>query len=485
MNQHIKTLRGYQNDALVQTYASLRSNRKVMLQLPTGAGKSHIAAALMEHGLQNGKRIAFLVDRIVLGDQISDRLFEAGLPISIMQANHPMYNPNKPIQICSIQTLARRDRRYWPEVDIFIFDEAHMKYAIVQEIMSKWDLITWVGSSATPFTRGLGLIWEDLVVGVTTKSLIEQGYLCDYKAFGPNTPDLTNVRRSGGDYSAVDLEGRMNEITGDIVKHYMDRGIGKKALAFTPTVAYSQYLADEFRKNGIDADHVSAHDTDEQRKDKMQRYKTGEIQVMCNCEVLTRGFDMGDIEYGILARPTRSLSLHIQMIGRFLRTHPDKEYALIMDHAGNIERLGFPDDDLPTTLDMGEAGEAGNDAPDPEEPQPWTCPKCYSMVPPRTPQCQTCGHMARQRAEVEVKSGILKRLENDNIQPMQLKQETYSMLVTAAKDKGYSRGWISHSYKEIFGCWPRGMESTPAPINTEVAGWLKHKQIRYANRGVQ
>jgi DNA repair protein RadD len=481
MNKHMKTLYPFQNQSLKDVYASLRKNRKVMLQLPTGAGKSHIAAALMEHALQKGRRVAFLVDRIVLGDQISDRLIKAGLPVSILQASHPMYNPAKPIQVASIQTIASRGRRYWPEVDLVIQDEAHCRYAAVEKMMEKWDNIPFVGLSATPFTRGLGLIWDDLVVGITTKELIEQGYLADYEAYGLNTPDLTNIRRSGADYSATDLEDRMNCITGDIVKHYLDRGNGKKALAFTPTVAYSQYLADEFKQHGIAADYVSYHDTDEQRQDKMARYKTGEIQVMCNCDVLTKGFDQGDIEYGILARPTRSLSLHIQMIGRLLRTADGKEKALIMDHAGNIERLGFPDDDLPQTLDMGERGE-NSDTVDPEEPMPRTCPQCFTLVPPRTPQCPVCGHMARQRAEVEVKSGILTRLENDNIEPMQLKQDTYSQLVEAARMYSYSRGWVSHSYKEIFGVWPRGLTDKAAPISPEIEGWLKHKRIRFANR---
>jgi DNA repair protein RadD len=481
MNKHIETLRDYQNETIKKVYASLRTNRKVMLQLPTGSGKSHIAAAIIEHALQNNKRVGFLVDRIILGDQITDRLVKAGLPVSVVQSSHPMFNPSKPIQVCSVQTLAARGRRYWAEVDFFIFDEAHMKYAVVQEIMEKWDGLKWLGLSATPFTRGLGLIWDDLVVGITTKELIEQGFLCEYEAFGPDTPDLTNVRRSGGDYSATDLEGRMNEITGSIVKHYMDRGVGKKALAFTPTVAYSQYLADEFKQHGIAADYVSHHDTDLQRDQKMRAFRKGEIQVMCNCDVLTKGFDQGDIEYGILARPTRSLSLHIQMIGRFLRTSEGKEKALIMDHAGNIERMGFPDDDLPTELDMGEPN-TNSDAPDPDEPTPRTCPQCYSMVPPATPQCPACGHIARARAEVEVKSGILTRLENKNIEPMQLKQDTYSQLIEAARMYSYSRGWVAHSYREIFGVWARGMKDIPKPISPEIEGWLKHKRIRFANR---
>lgn len=481
MNKHLKSLRGYQASAIRSTYNSMRNHRTTMLQLPTGSGKSHIAAAIMEHGLANNKRMAFLVDRIVLSDQIFDRLFEAGLPISVMQGDHPMYNPSKPIQIASIQTLSRRGRRHWPEVDMFIQDEAHIKHSVVGEIMGQWDAIPWLGLSATPFTRGLGLLWKNLVVGVTTKDLIEQGYLSEYEAFGPNTPDLTNVRRANGDYSATDLEVRMNAITGDIVKHYLERGVGKKGLAFTPTVAYSQHLAEEFRQNGVDADHVSAHDTDAQRDRKMKAYRNGEIEMMCNCEVLTRGFDQGDIEYGILARPTRSLSLHIQMIGRFLRTASGKEKALIMDHAGNIERLGFPDDDLPRHLDMGEPG-VNSDTRDIEEPQPRTCPKCFALVPPRTPQCPVCGHIARPRPEVEVKSGILKKLENPNIEPAQLKQSVYSQLVYIANEYGYARGWVAHKYNAIFKVWPRQMVDRPIEPTPEILSWVKSQNIRHAKR---
>lgn len=481
MNKHLTTLRDYQSRAIKQTYDSMRKHRTTMLQLPTGAGKSHIAAAIMEHALKNDRRVAFLVDRIVLSDQILDRLFNAGLPISVMQADHPMYSPRKPIQIVSIQTLARRGRRNWPEVDLFIQDEAHVKYSIIGEVMSTWNNVPWLGLSATPFTRGLGLLWENLVVGVTTKELIEQGYLADYDAFGPDTPDLRNIPRSNGDYAARALEERMNSITGNIVKHYMDRGEGKKALAFTPTVAYSQYLANEFKRNGIDADHVSAHDTDEQRTAKMRDYRAGRIKVMCNCEVLTRGFDMGDIEYGILARPTRSLALHIQMIGRFLRTADGKGNALIMDHAGNIGRLGFPDDDLPRHLDMGEPN-TNSDTRDIEEPQPWTCPKCFSMVPPRTPQCQVCGHIARRQPEVEVKSGILQRLENPNITAGQLKQNVYSQLLHIARERGYARGWVAHKYKSVFNVWPRKMQDVTAPPTDKLLSWVTSQNIRHAKR---
>lgn len=475
-----KTLRPYQSKAIRETYASMRSNRRTMMQLPTGAGKSFIAESIMEHGLKHGRRIAFLVDRIVLSDQIFDSLFESGLPISVMQGDHPMFNPSMPIQICSIQTLQKRGRKHWPEVDLFFQDEAHIRYTGVQEIMDTWNNIPWIGLSATPFTPGLGLMWDNLVIGATTKELIDQGYLADYVAYGPSAPDLTNVRRSGNDFSALDLEERMSALTGDIVAHYQKFGDGKKGLYFTPTVAYAQYLADEFNSNGIMADHVSGYDTDERRRRVLDQYASGEIKVVCNCDVLTRGFDQPDIEIGGLARPTRSLSLHIQMLGRFLRKHDD-ETKIILDHSGNIERLGFPDDDLPTTLDMARPG-TNSDTRDRNEPQPWNCPKCTFLVPAGTNICPTCGHQARRRAEVEVRSGVLTKLESSAQGERELKQDVYSQLLGIARKFKYSDGWAAHKYKKLFDVWPRKVHATPKEPTPDMMNWVKSENIRHAKR---
>jgi superfamily II DNA or RNA helicase len=480
MNKHISTLRPYQNRAIRDTYESMRQNRTTLLQLPTGSGKSHIAASVIEHGLQNGKRIGFLTDRIVLSDQIFDRLYEAGLPVSVLQGNHPMYRPDCPVQICSVQTLARRSRDQWPPVDLWFQDEAHIQYNGVYEIMDTWNNIPWIGLSATPFTTGLGLKWENLVVGATTSELMGLGYLSQYEAYGPSTPNLVNVRRSGGDYATADLEERMNELTGDIVSHWKSFAEGKKTLAFTPTVAYAQHLAEEFESNGINADYVCGKDSDERRSDVLKRYSRGEITVLTNCDVLTRGYDQPDIECGILARPTRSLSLHIQMLGRMLRTAPGKDKALILDHAGNIARLGFPDDDLPTTLNTQEQGVSSTDTPNQEEPQPWNCPECHHLVPPRTHQCPVCGHTARRPSRVEVKAGVLTRLEKGGSDAS--KQTVYSMLNCIAQDKGYKPGWTANKYRAIFGVWPRKMKNTILTPTPELRSWITSQNIRYANR---
>ena len=480
-------LRDYQSGAIGKVYASLRQHRSCILQMPTGSGKTHVAMEIIKHGLKHGKRIAFCVDRITLLDQTVDKFIEHGIQIGIVQGNHPMANPAAPVQIVSLQTLARRGKKHWPEVDLFIIDECHVNYAIIRELIDTWDGLKYIGLSATPFTRGLGLVWHDLVVATTTAELIERGYLCNYDAFAPSQPDLTGIRRSGADFSAPDLEERMNVLTGDIVAHYIEAcgdGPHLKGLYFTPTVAYAQSLALEFMGRGVIADHVSGHDTDERRLQVMQAYAKGEIQVLTNCEVLTKGFDQPDIMIGGLARPTRSLSLHIQMCGRFLRTHEDKDKVIILDHAGNIERLGFPDDPLPTTLDMDEPN-VNPDTRDRDEPQPWHCPKCYSLVPARTHICPTCGHAASRPAGVTVEAGVLKKIERSDVSQ---KQATLAMLNCIRHDKKYKPGWVKAQYKELFGCWPgrqldHDMVLNPIP---ELKEWVEKKRRNFlANRHIR
>ena len=475
-------LRDYQSRAIGGVYESLRTHDRTMLQMPTGSGKTHVAMAMIEHGLKHGRRINFCVDRITLLDQTLDKFVEAGFPIGVFQGQHPLWNTAAPVQVVSTQTLARRKPDQWCPADLFIVDEAHVQYQIINDVMDRWNNLKYIGLSATPFTRGLGLNWQDLVVATTTAELIELGYLADYDAYAPSQPDLTNVRRSGADFSAPDLEERMNVLTGDIVSHYVAYGNNGKGLYFTPTVAYAQSLAQEFQNQGIAADHVSGYDTDEQRYDKMQKYKSGEIQVMTNCEVLTKGFDLPDIMVGGLCRPTRSLSLHIQMCGRFLREFNGQK-KLILDHAGNIERLGFPDDDLPRTLDMGEPN-TNSDTRDRDEPTPWNCPKCHSIVPNGTHICPTCGHEARRANGVQVDAGVLQKIERTG---MSHKQAAHAMLTHICRDMGYKQGWVANQYKELFGVYPRNIDITktlePPP---ELLEWVAKKRRNFlANRHIR
>lgn len=473
------SLRPYQREAITNTYAAMRDNQSVMLQLPTGSGKTHIAIDIIKQGLKQGRRINFCVDRLTLLDQTVDKFFESGLPVSVYQSCHSLYRPEKPVQVVSLQTLQRRDRSRWPPANLFIIDEAHTHYNITSKVMDKWGLVKFLGLSATPFTRGLGTKWNALVVGATTEQLMLDGYLSNFVAYGPSQPDLRGVRQSNGDYNVTDLEERMNFITGDILQHFKKHAGDKKTIGFTPTVRFAEYLAELFNAEGIPSDYVCGKDSDERRMEVFDRYRSGEIQCLFNCEVLIKGYDQPDIEVGIVARPTRSLSLHIQMLGRLLRTAPGKDRAIILDHAGNIGRLGFPDDPLPNQMCTRERGLSSLDRRDPEEPTPWTCPQCTSIVPPGNHVCPSCGYMPRRPHQVEQREGSLRKLARSS---MVEKQDVYSQLLGYAHEKGRRHGWVAHTYRDIFGVWPRKMVERQLEPSSQLVKWIKHRDIRFAKR---
>ena len=130
------SLRPYQSQAIRKVYDALRENQGCILQLPTGAGKTHCAAAIIQHGIQHERRICFMVDRLTLLDQTIDKFIEMGIPVGVVQGDHPMFNPSAPVQVASAQTVARRDRSQWPQADLYIIDEAHTKYSIIETIKS-------------------------------------------------------------------------------------------------------------------------------------------------------------------------------------------------------------------------------------------------------------------------------------------------------------------------------------------------------------
>jgi DNA repair protein RadD len=468
-------LRGYQVDAKRESYAALRKDERAMLMMPTGSGKTHVAMAMIKDGLRNDRKITFICDRISLIDQTFRKFHEEGLPTGVIQGGHPMFRPNLPVQVASIQTLNRR--RDWNPTDFLIVDEAHTQYNAINKQMDRWNALKWLGLSATPFTRGLGLTWKNLVCTVTTGELIRDGFLCPYQAYGYTQPDLTKVRTRMGDFAVNDMEAPCNEIVGSVVEHYLTYGEGRKALGFSVNVAHALELTAEFTRKGLRADYVCGKDTPERRYEVLENYRNGGLDALFNCEVMTKGMDIPDIGALLLCRPTKSLSLHIQMMGRGLRVAEGKTDLLMLDHAGNIERLGFPDDDLPTEMCMQEKGTSEVDKKDKDEPQPWNCPECHHLVPVKTRACPCCGFIPVPQAEVVVKKGFLKKLESSG---RANKQEVYSQLNCIAQDRGYEKGWTAHKFKAIFGVFPRGMQPFIAVPTPEIRSWVKSQQIRYA-----
>lgn len=465
-------LRDYQNDAVRETYASLRQLPSAILQMPTGSGKTHVAAAIILQGLRMNRRVWFCVDRLTLIDQTVDKFAEQGIRCGVIQAQHPLYDPAAPVQVCSLQTLARRKRSGWRSPHLVIVDECHDQHQVTYDLMEEYAEAKFIGLSATPFTTGLGNHWADLVVATTTAELMDSGWLAKYEAYGPSVPDMVGVATSLGDWVAGGAAERMEPLKGDIVSHYEALAGGKKAVCFTATVAQAKGLAVEFNKAGHNADYVCGKDSDERRAAVLAAYHSGEVTVLCNCEVLTKGWDAPDVEVAIIARPTKSLSKHIQMLGRVLRIDGEK-VAKIIDHAGNIARLGFPDDALPQKLCTRTKGTSEADRVAAGEQRPWACSGCKHLNDYAQPTCLACGEGRRPaREKVETVPEVLQVLKRENRAD---KQTVYGMLNQIAKERGYKKGWVSHSYRALFGVWPRGLADVTTNPTEEVRAWVKER----------
>lgn len=483
-------LRSYQEGALCKARQSMQQgHQRPLLMAPTGAGKTAIAIALIKLALAKGKRVLFTVDRLQLINQTSEVFYKAGLDHGIIQGFGWRENTRAPLQLASVQTLIRRDHHKLMDFDLIINDEAHVVYkGMTDRMNTKWKDTKVLGLSATPFTKGLGLIYDDLIVVETTENLINEGYLCDFDAWGASEIDLKGVRTLAGEYNQKQLGEKVNKtkIIGDIVKTWFDKGENRQTLCFAVNVAHSKAIVAEFIAKGVPAEHMDSHTDEDERELILKRYESGETKILSNCGITTKGFDSPNTSCLILGRPTKSLMLHIQMLGRVLRMGEDRSKAIILDHGGNIGRLGFPTDELPQYLCNGEL-EVKTDSKDGEEKEeketlPTNCEKCNHLSTEFV--CPSCGHVPIRSPNIESTDEKLKKLKRKG-QDMAVsdKHRWFGELLGHARSKGFQDGWASHKYKEKFGVFPhKKVGIVPIRPSEEILGFIKHLQIKNARR---
>lgn len=499
-------LRPYQQAAVQALRSSFgQGNRRVMLYLPTGGGKTICAEAIIRGVIEKGGRVAFIMNRKQLVRQASEHLSQKAMPSiphGILQAENT-HSISAPVLVCSIDTLVARIRSGKDTgldgVRLFVIDEAHgvagsMKY---RELLFRYNRVPVIGLSATPFSAGLGKHYEEvsgplfqhLVVGSTIKELIDLGNLCDIDIFAPAEPDLTGVKTARGiggevDFVEADLARAMDKpsLVGNIVGHWRQLAAGKQTVVFATNIPHSQHIVAEFQRAGVKAEHIDYHADDDQRKDVLDRFAAGEFTVLSNSALLAEGWDCPATEVMILARPTKSLIRYIQMVGRVLRPAPGKSRALLLDHSGSALKLGFPTDDLPLELDDGKANASSNRKQERKVSEPKACPACKFVRPAGVHQCPKCGFAPARQSDVEVRDGELRKLDRKGKKPAtpDRKQHVYSQLLQVARNKGYSPGWVAHKYRAMFEVWPRGMRDVPATPTAELLSWLRSQQIRFA-----
>lgn len=450
-------LRPFQEDIVERARLELRTHRSVLIQSATGSGKTVLSAFMMRSARSKGLRAWFIAHRDFLLDQTSQTFTAAGLDHAFIAAGWP-YSPHHPTQICSIGTLAKRLDRLDPP-DLIVWDEGHHIAAGSYEKVFKWaSRAKHVILSATPTRldgKGLDDYAGAIVCGPSVSWLMEEGYLSRYRAYAPSVPDLTGVHTRMGDYAVGELDAAMDKsvLIGDMVGHYSRLAHGRKAIYFAVSVKHSQHIAATFNAAGIPAVHIDGTTPRHERAMAARAMARGEILVIVNCSLATEGYDLAaqagmpvTIECVGLARPTQSVSLYLQMVGRALRPKP--EPAIILDHAALLVKHGLPDDDREWTLkgiEKAARTSAGGVR---------TCSECFGAFPSTSPKCPYCGHDHRGAVTagrvVEEIAGELEEVDPAKLREARKAEERSARsvedLITLGKKRGYSNpvAWAGH-----------------------------------------
>ena len=493
-------LRPYQVQAIDDVERAIETGRRRVLAVaPTGSGKTVIGAEIIKTAVDNCKRVLVLAHTREIIRQTSLKLYGYGIQDhGIIQAGL-VSNPERPVQVASIQTLwtraMRLERMPLPPADLLIVDECHHTPAeTYRKIIAEYPNAVLLGMTATPCRgdgRGLGNIFDIIVETPQVAELIEQGFLVRTRVYAPTDPDLRGVETRVGDYVELQLAGRMDRdsLVGDIVSHWHRYGERRKTVCFAVNVAHSIHIRNEFLKSGVKCEHVDGSTPKPERDAALARLASGETELITNCMVLTEGWDLPAVSCGVLARPTRKMGLFRQMIGRLLRPAPGKFNAIVLDHSGAVFRHGFVEDAVEWTLDPERRSESPAHAARLAAGHHSRLVECTSCGSVRTAgePCGHCGFLPQRPPRaivfgdgdlglVDRKSGAVRSAFDPHERMRWL-----AMLYFIERERGYRRTWARVNYREKFGTWPPyGSPMPPMEPTPEVLSWVRSRMIAYA-----
>jgi len=484
----VRELRDYQQDGVGSLKQTLRQGvKRVMCQLPTGAGKTLISATIAAGALAKGNKLAFVCPRISLIDQTVEEFAKEDIrEVGVIQGSHPLEDWSKPIQVCSIDTI--RSRKAFPEASVVIFDEAHLLYEAHKAWMADRPGTIFIGLSATPWAKGLGNYFDTLLVMATTKELIEKKYLCPFRVFATGHPDLRDVKITAGDYNEGQLSDAMQQGTliADIVETWKKKWGKGNTFVFCVDCAHAQAVQERFAAAGIFCAYQDARTPPLERAEIKRKFHTGEYQVVVSVGTLTLGVDW-DVRCISFCRPTRSEMLFVQAIGRGLRMAPGKSECLILDHSDTTSRLGFVTDIHHDHLSDGKEQVKSER----KEPLPKECKKCGVLKPPRTAVCPNCGFKAERvngimehDGELQEVTGLVPKYRKKSKEwTMQEKSVFLAELKAYGISKQYKPGWAARKYLEKFGVWPDWSIKDVRPASYPSSAtmmFIKSRQIAWA-----
>jgi DNA repair protein RadD len=423
----------------------------VLWYLPTGAGKSFAAGFMLRTALENGHRCWFIVHRRELLRQTERTFKQLGLDYGVIAAGRKP-EPHKLVQICSMGTLVRRiDTLQRPRL-VCLDESHHLACKSWSEVLKKIGRCYLVGLSASPIrsdSRGLGEYFGAMVCGPGIRELIHRGFLSPFRTFAPPTIDTSGLHTRMGDYRAEESEELMDTpaITGSAVAEYRKLCDGKRAIVFCVSIEHSKHVAAQFREAGYAALHIDGTTADDIRDMAIDDFERGAIQVLCNVDLCGEGLSINAIECVILLRPTQSLAVYIQQVGRGLRTWPGKKELIILDHVRATEMFGLIDEPREWALTM-DTTRAKRKSP----PGIRVCAKCFAANPVRSLVCVDCGEpFPVESRTVAEKDGELVELTAEEIARKRERREqgraqTLQQLQEFARMKNYAPGWAEHIY---------------------------------------
>ena len=468
-------LRPYQSRAIQALRDHVRAGRRrVLLVGPTAMGKMVLSAAIIR---TSSVPVLFVCHRMELIDQCCEELARVGITnVGVIRADDVRTNPNATVQVASIQTLARREK---PPAGIVLIDEAHRAASdsYTDLIFDHYKQSIILGFTATPTRydgKPLGALFECLEIVCTYEDLIKEGFIVEPICYsGPSNLDLSNVPIVGGDYEETALGEVMRNasLVGDLLEHWLKlsnlyprpngadglvEGPRRRTFIFATSIQHSIDIRDRFTKAGIRIAHVDGTTPEKERRAALRALASGDIDAITNVGVLLEGVDVPSAKCVVHARPTQSLVLWRQSGGRIFRpwhpgcprgctAHPSVK-PMLLDHAGNILRLGFPHEDLHWEL---------TDRVRRIKPPPTRiCKHCFAYIPVYKRICPYCGQEVPPPTPGELPEESDGQLIEFATSPEAMRRMYFDTMVRKARAKGYKPGFASARYKERYGAWP-------------------------------
>jgi superfamily II DNA or RNA helicase len=464
-------LRPYQDDAVGGVRDAFGEGlRSVLLQIPTGGGKTITAGFMLGTAASRGFVGFFICNRIELVEQTAAAFDKLGIAYGIIAAGFTP-NPRAMVQICSIDTLKGRLAKILRPPNLVVWDECRgLGAAGWERVFNHWPKAKHLGLDATPIRldgKGLDKYFERLVAGPTYSELVnyDPQMLVPFDVYAPSVPDLGGVKTVGGDYdqAATALIMDKPQVVGDIIAHYRKLALGKSGITFCVSRENSQHMASEYRRAGVNAVHLDGDSDKGERKRVVAAFRRREVQVICNVDLFSAGFDVPGVEVITMGSPTKSLAKYLQQAGRGSRPEPSigKDRCILLDHAGNWLVHGMPDADRTWSLAGREKRAKKKDDDDTLGAR--QCASCFFVMSPPRRVCPSCGaEQEIQSREVERVDGVLERITPEMAAAAKAKADAEkAMLAKAqrqevgrassleelrriARERGYNARWADH-----------------------------------------